>query len=276
MRKVLAVLAVLTVWAGHNAYADPPPVYYLALGDSLSRGIQPNPTTGVLFETTQGYVDDLYAHLRLRRPGLRLAKLGCSGETTSTMIIGGVCQYPLVSQLEQAAQFLQTNTVALVTLSIGGDNILHCLSVQGIDQTCVTNGIGMAAANLPYILARLRAAAGPNVPIVAMNYYDPFLGLWIYGPVGKALADQSLEITKFFNQLLGGIYAQAQVPVADVARAFRITNTTPVSAFHVPFNVLLTLAWTWMGLPPPRGPDIHPNAIGYAVIAGAFVRVIGR
>lgn len=274
MRKALAVLAVLTVWTGQNAYAQVAPAYYLALGDSLSRGVQPNPATGVLVETNQGYVDGLYKHLRLRRPGLRLAKLGCSGETTATMIVGGTCEYPLVSQLEQAVDFLETNRVALVTLSIGGDNILHCLTLQEIDQTCVTNGIGLAAANLPYILARLRAAAGPGVPIVAMNYYDPFLGLWIFGPAGKALADQSLEITKFFNQLLGGIYAQAQVPVADVARAFRITNTTPV--FNVPLNVLVTLAWTWMGLPPPKGPDIHPNAIGYAVTAGAFVQVMGQ
>jgi hypothetical protein len=190
------------------------------------------------------------------------------------MILGGICEYRRVSQLEQAVEFLQTHTVALVTLSIASDNILHCLTQTGIDQTCVSNGIGLAAANLPYILARLRAAEGPTVPIVAMNYYDPFLGLWIFGPAGKALANQSLDITKFFNQLLAGIYAQAQVPVADVARAFRITNTTPVSSLNVPLNVLLTLAWTWMGLPPPRGPDVHPNAIGYAVIAGAFVQVI--
>jgi hypothetical protein len=31
-----------------------------------------------------------------------------------------------------------------------------------------------------------------------------------------------------------------------------------------------------MGLPPPRGPDIHPNVFGYAVIAGAFAQVIGQ
>src|SRR5262245_22303578 len=129
MRKVLALVAALTVWTGQNAYADIGSAYYLALGDSLSRGIQPNPTTGVLSETNQGYVDSLYAHLRLRRPGLRLAKLGCSGETTMTMILGGPCEYPLVSQLEQAVDFLETHRVALVTLSIGGDNILHCLSV---------------------------------------------------------------------------------------------------------------------------------------------------
>jgi hypothetical protein len=42
----------------------------------------------------------------------------------------------------------------------------------------------------------------------------------------------------------------------------------------VPLNVYLALTLTWIGAPPPVGPDIHPNATGYAVIAGAFVTTI--
>ena len=45
--------------------------------------------------------------------------------------------------------------------------------------------------------------------------------------------------------------------------------------YDLPLNVFLEFAWTWVGAPPPVGPDIHPNAVGYAVIAGAFVRAIG-
>jgi len=37
----------------------------------------------------------------------------------------------------------------------------------------------------------------------------------------------------------------------------------------------LTTGCTWMSLPPPLGLDVHPYAVGYAVIAGAFVPVIG-
>jgi hypothetical protein len=40
----------------------------------------------------------------------------------------------------------------------------------------------------------------------------------------------------------------------------------------VPLNVLIALTWTWMGAPPPNGPDIHPNLIGYAAIARAFAK----
>jgi lysophospholipase L1-like esterase len=274
-RRLIALSGVLALWVAGPAYAASP--QYLALGDSLARGLQPLPSTGVLVETDQGYVDDLYGVYRLRHPDLELAKLGCSGETTGTMMAGGLCSYPLGSQLAQAVQFLQTHQVALVTLTIGGDNILRCVSASGIDQACITNGMSAAAADLPQILAALRAAAGPDVPIVAMNYNDPLLGLWQFGPSGQMLASDSLQITLSFNTLLEGIYGGFHVPVADVARAFGITDfkLLPFPDMPVPVNVFLELRLTWMSLPPPVGPDVHPNAVGYAVIAGAFVQVIG-
>jgi hypothetical protein len=58
--------------------AAPRTSYYLALGDSLSRGIQPD-AAGASLPTGQGYADQLYATLRARDRGLRLVKLGCSG-----------------------------------------------------------------------------------------------------------------------------------------------------------------------------------------------------
>ena len=59
------------------AQATAPPTYYLALGDSLSIGVQPSPNGDIA--TNQGYADDLFIGMRTRIPGLRLAKLGCSG-----------------------------------------------------------------------------------------------------------------------------------------------------------------------------------------------------
>lgn len=276
MRVRLAGFSLLlTFWATSLAFAADSPPYYLALGDSLSLGVQP--TSRGLAATNQGYADDLHAFYRLRVPGLQLAKLGCSGETTSTMITGGVCAYPLRNQLAQAAHFLRTHRVALVTLDIGADNIVHCISLSGIDQTCLANGINAAIlVDLPQILATLRAAA-PDVPIVAMNYYDPFLAAYrlVPAPTGPALALASLQVTTFFNEGLERVYRTFGVPVAQVAAAFRTTTFSTVPALNLPLNVALTLTWTWMALPPPLGPDIHPNAAGYAVIAGAFVKTIG-
>ena len=81
------------------------PHYYVALGDSLSVGVQPD-ATGVNRGSDEGYPDQLHALLRTTVPRLRLVKLGCSGETTLTMMDGGVCRYPKGSQLAEAVAFL--------------------------------------------------------------------------------------------------------------------------------------------------------------------------
>jgi len=273
--RLIAAFAMLLVCGAGTAAAAPSTPYYLALGDSLALGIQPT-ANGALVPTNKGYVDDLYALYRLGRPNLRLAKLGCSGETTTSMLNGGVCAYTSGTQLAEAVQFIQTHRVVLITLSIGGDNVLHCFSLGGIDETCVQEGLAAIGPDLSQILATLRAAAGRNVPIAGMNYYDPFLAAWTLGPSGQALAQASLEVTTILNDLLGTLYFAFEIPVADVARAYRITDFTLVPGYNVPLNVLLELAWTWIGAVPPVGPDIHPNATGYAVIAAAFAKAIGR
>jgi hypothetical protein len=279
MVRRFAVTAVfLLLVAPGLAQAALQPPYYLAVGDSLARGVQPLPN-GTLVETNQGYVDDLYGALRLRRPFLRLAKLGCSGETTTTMLSGGgPCFYPAGNQLLQAVAFIQTHKVALITISIGGDNIQHCISLAGvIDEACLQAGISAIQNDLPQIVAALRLAAGPGVPIVGANFYDPILAAWVLlpQPQGPMLAQESLQITQGLNILLDGIYTGLGAKVADVAGAFRITDFSLVPVVNIPRNVLIELTRTWIGAPPPRGPDTHPNAFGYLTIAGAFFKAIG-
>jgi lysophospholipase L1-like esterase len=274
MRIRLVYLVLIVMLCGsvfvHPAAAQS---YYVALGDSLSVGYQP--INGGI-PTTQGYADDLYALYSTRIPGLSLTKLGCPGETAASMVQGGICpNYPAgTSQLEAAISFLQSHQVALVTLDIGANDVDGCVSTTGIDKTCIESGFASVSANLPWILSQLRKAAGPKTLIVGMNYYDPFLAAWELGGNGQALAVQSLATATEFNVLLGAIYQVFRVPVADVAQAFRIYNFLPVPGENVPVNVFLTLTWTWMAAPPPVGPDIHPNASGYAVIAGAFAAKI--
>jgi lysophospholipase L1-like esterase len=279
MVRRFAVTAVfLLLLAPGVAQAALQPPYYVAVGDSLARGVQPLPN-GTLVETNQGYVDDLYGALRFRRPFLRLAKLGCSGETTTTMLSGGgPCSYPAGNQLLQAVAFIQTHKVALITISIGGDNIQHCISLAGvIDEACLQAGIAAIQNDLPQIVAALRLAAGPGVPIVGANFYDPILAAWVLlpQPLGPIVAQESLEITQGLNILLDGIYTGLGAKVADVAGAFRISDFSLVPVVNIPRNVFIELTRTWIGAPPPRGPDTHPNALGYLTIAGAFFKAIG-
>jgi len=274
MKARFVSFSVLVILLGSVFAHAAQPTYYLALGDSLAQGVQPSATGDVI--TNQGYADDLYALLRVHRPSLHLVKLGCPGETTTSMMVGGICPYGEGNQLAAAVNFLQTHQVALVTLDIGANDVDGCISVTGIDRTCLTDGLTSVGTNLPQILAALRTAAGPDTPIVAMNYYDPFLAAWSLGPAGQTLAEASLKATKIFNRELKSAYQAFGVPIADVAYAYRISDFTNVPVVNLPLNVFLTLSWTWMAAPPPLGPDIHPNAIGYAVIADAFAHKIGK
>jgi lysophospholipase L1-like esterase len=247
--------------------------YYVALGDSLAVGYQPIDPTDA---SKSGYVDDIYKALSTRVPGLSLEELGCFGENTASMVQGGMCAAEPAgnSQLDQAVAFLKTHTVALVTLDIGANDVDHCVSATAIDTSCIEAGFLSVGQNLPWILRQLREAAGSKTPIIAMNYYDPFLAAWALGKSGQTLALESLDAATDFNVILGVTYHAFGVPVADVASAFRIYNFLPVPGEGVPVNVFLTLAWTWMAAPAPIGPDIHPNAAGYAAIAGAFASKI--
>jgi hypothetical protein len=125
-----------------------------------------------------------------------------------------------------------------------------------------------AADDLASILATLRTGA-PGVLIVGMNYNNPLVAAAAFGPAGQALAAFSAQASVTLNQALEAVYDALLVPVADVAATFR-TTTTSVNAV----NVGIALTWTWMGAPPPRGPDVHPNAIGYWAITSAFVKTI--
>jgi lysophospholipase L1-like esterase len=272
MRNQLVSLFLLLILAG-PARAVTSPTYYLALGDSLAQSVQPSPTGNT--ETTQGYADDLFGLYGAGIPGLALSKLGCPGETTSTMIHGGACSYAEGSQLQAAIRFIQTHRIAFITIDIGGSDIDNCIGISGIDSTCFSHALSTVGGNLPQILAALRSAAGPNTRIIGMNYYDPLLAAWTLGPSGQALAYASLQGTTVFNGILQSAYQAFNIPVADVAQAFQIDNFTPVPVINLPLNVLLTLSWTWMGASAPLGPNIHPDSLGYAVIAGAFTKKLG-
>lgn len=262
---MVAPMAVMVPAAQAVAGASLAVPYYLALGDSLAVGLQPSSSGDV--PTDKGYVNDIYSVYRRLVPGLQLEDLGCSGETTTSMIEGGSCSYSLGNQLEQAVAFLQTHDVVLVTIDIGANDVDHCITAESLDETCLQNGVSMVGSNLPKILGALHAAS-PDVPLVGMNYYDPFLAAWLEGSSGEAIAEQSLEVATDFNDVLASAYQAFDDPVADVAGAFQTTDSTPV--LGVPVDVAAVCALTWMCAPAPLGPDFHANAAGYAVIAAAF------
>jgi len=254
------------------------PSYYLALGDSLSRGVQPD-AAGASVPTPQGYPDLVYAGLRRGHPGLRLVQLGCPGETTETMMRGGICRYPGGSQLAAAVAFLRAHRghVLLITIDIGANDPEHCgdqPDLAGL-ASCIGR-IPDATANLTAILARLRAAAGPRVRIVGMSYYLPELAEWRDGLLGRMVAWASERLAVAYNDVLDRAYARAGVGVANVAGAFDTADFgDPVMVRGIgmlPRNVARICEWTWECASRPRGPNQHANPSGYRVIANAFLK----
>jgi lysophospholipase L1-like esterase len=261
----------------HSHHARPPVSYYLSLGDSLAQGVQPN-ASGASVRTQQGYANQLSAALRNSQPGLRLVKLGCPGETTATMIHGGICTYPGGSQLATAVRFLHAHRarMSLITIDIGANDPYSCITQPSAARllTCVGKFVPQASANIGKILTRLRQA-GPKARIIAMNYYLPSLAQWRQGLAGRAFARLSELAATGYNAMLTHVYKEHGAGVADVFGAFHTSDFSPQVTVpglgRLPRNVAAICQWTWECAAPPRGPDEHANQAGYQVIARAFL-----
>ena len=278
MIAVTAVLCSLLVSAGPVANAGgADSVYYLALGDSLSVGFHPGRG-----ETERGYVDVLARRIRKSTiPDLALRSMGCAGETARSMITGerSPCTYAAGSQLQAAVNFLTTHPgdVAFVTIDIGANDLLNrCLERSGlIEKSCSTDLAPRLEHRVTQIVDALSSAAGPDVPIMGMNYYNPFLGLWGMVPGGRFLAHADQRAWAVFNEALATAYAVAGATVVDVATRFHIDDfaTTVVvpGRGRIPLNVALACRWTWFCSERFFG-DPHADRTGYRRIASVFER----
>jgi lysophospholipase L1-like esterase len=208
LATLCVAVAVIAATQAGTARAASKATYYLSLGDSLAQGYQPiggPPSNAAPPGYNQGYADQLFKLERDKYTQLRLVKLGCGGESTVSMRYGSQpsslvlsCgspsyyehQYPDGgTQLAEAVAFLREHrgSVAFVTIDAGA-NDLSRVDAEGVVITCLFEAAGCDAQqatmvqNLAAILAELRAAAGPGVPIVGMTYYDVFAPLCVSDP----------------------------------------------------------------------------------------------
>ena len=267
-----ACLAIGAAPASALAKAKPATPYYLSLGDSLAAGAQPN-AAGKTLATNHGYADFLYKTEKAKIPGLKLKKLGCLGESTTSMIKGGqFCHYK-GTQLADAVTFIKTHHVVLITLDIGANDVDFCVTGLSPNVPCILAGVKSIGANTPKILAALRTAAGPKVKIAGMTYYDPFLADYLQ-PGGQGIATLSVTLAKSVNGALVDAFKAKNVRVADVAKAFKtdapFTTTGTLHGKTEPVAVVDICTFTFECTAPPVGPNIHATTIGYKTIAGVF------
>ncbi len=276
----------------------------LTLGDSLAAGYQPtdgrspppvDPATGL---PDQGYPGG-YARDLAARTHLRLVDLGCPGETTlswSTTPAQPACGafYRAVAgaaNQEAAALHLiagHPGQISVVTFDLGANDVDGCLTRAGVSAACVATTSARVEARLPRIVRALTTSLkrfDPGAHVVAMTYYDPFLGR-AYRPgglTGETEAALSLAASQALDASLRTIFTRAGALVAPVDRSFATGRTLPLQHYGgklLPLNVATVCRLTWMCPTPERravpGADIHPNTAGYALIARAFAGALAQ
>ncbi len=240
---------------------------YVALGDSLAAGFHPG--SGDIRETAYPAL----AAARLEGTySLKVENLACSGETTTSLIKGGKCTYAAGSQLAEAEKVLTAakGEAALVTIDIGGNDVLGCARSLTVDQACATKGLATLDANLPGTLSRLRKAAGPGTPVLVLGYYNPWVAAAVRDPGNPDVAKARAVIDGLNDRIAAHAKAAATTYVS-VDDAFSVGDKTPEKiegGKTLPAEVAavcrLTYACT-VG-------DIHLTDEGAATVAGVVAK----
>jgi lysophospholipase L1-like esterase len=225
--------------------------HYLALGDSLAFGFQPNG------DFTHGYVTDLFN--KLHEEGVKdVLNLGCPGETSSTFIKGG-CPAPGApplpyTQLAAAVAFLQVHAgkVSPVTLDIGANDVLRdnkpncAVDVSGFNADLATLDTNLKGTILPALQGALTVDGRVTGNIVMMNYYDPL----------QNFCPNTVPFTQKLNRHLAAD-VQGFGSIVNVFRSF--------GGAKIPNPNICTYTWICS-----KYQDIHPMNKGYSVIAETF------
>ena len=269
MRRLLAHLGIAfiltallfsgTFILAPNAHAASrvvgPKQYYLALGDSLAFGYQPD------LDWSHGYPQYLAA-----TTGNSLKDYGCNGETSTTMI-NGVCKYwytnhiwYLLPQLQASVNFLTAHPgqVSPVTLDMGANDLLPDInpSTCAVASTWASDlarvHTNLTTAILPQLTAAMTDGAGNRTgDLVMMNYYDPYINK----------CPNSLSYIKQLNSEIANDAAQFHIALVDVYKAFGGDGQGA--------NIC---TYTWIC---SVFGDIHATDLGYSVIANAFAAKLG-
>jgi lysophospholipase L1-like esterase len=253
-----------------------PARYYVALGDSLATGFDSPPG--------RSYVQDLFAHLAPSVPGFQLVNFGCSGASTRSMMTAN-CIGTAHPALVLAERFLRAHrrAVRLITIDIGGNDLVACIRPGGADPACTAAALQTVRTNLATILTRLRRAAGNRVPIVTMTYFDPVLVAWFSGQAGQDQARNSVAVDGQLSDVIRDVYSRFGGFVADVNAAFQVSDFTPLADTPwgpLPTNVERACRWIDITCPVPGTSRNQPffgddtNVSGSQVIADTFAKVI--
>ena len=259
--SLLSLLLFLFLTFAPAAFASPstsrtlngPSKRYLALGDSLAFGFQPD------LDFSHGYADDFYSNLKGH--GVQsLANMGCPEETSNTFINGG-CPYAYLhkypysgAQLAAAVAYLKLykGQVSPVTLDIGANDLLgdintsNCTISANFNTDLATLDNNLTKTILPQLTAAMTVSGKVTGDLVMMNYYDPY----------QNICPNTVSTIQTINQHL----------TSDVSGYGTIVNVFDSFGGATTPNPNIC-NYTWMC---SIFKNIHAKTKGYSVIANTF------
>jgi lysophospholipase L1-like esterase len=258
MRALILSAALLALAAACGSAAERQPLagVYLALGDSLSAG------NGASDRDETAFVPLVHAALG---PQVELMNLGIPGDTSDDLLNGGPLDQAITEIEQRKADGIAGNEVAVVTLEIGGNDLLNLFFELVIPAICpnVSDSLNTPRCvnefertletyepNLVAILDRLRKA-DPDLPIFLMTLYNPFSGK-------SAALDDLTELT-----LEGSPNTPFPEGLQDIIRR--------QADEHGVFLVDVYPHFEGKAVEYVANDLIHPNDTGYRVIADAVL-----
>lgn len=169
---------------------------YLALGDSIATGTLHN------FARVTSYTGYLYHILRKRGYRVRMMSLAQDGDTTRELLY----------KLGQGWFQSWVRRADLITLSIGGNNLMRAASIPGFTSVYIPEaeaGVRAFCSDWDNIIERLRAL-NPRCTLLVMTVYNPYNHTQSLGSGYRA--DRGLrELTeRYLSKINGVIESQCQ------------------------------------------------------------------
>lgn len=282
MHRQMLTAAAIAVTLGFPIAARAEPVY-IALGDSITFGetdLSYAPSAG-----DRGYVSLFADHLAGQNGGVRpsVVNLAIDGETADSFMDGTGRTPPVVSRTDAilAAQnthydinalvpqrdlFLSTvaqakaagDTIDTVSISLGFNELAALATApNGADQIAST--LATYRDNYDHVLDTIRDEL-PDADLFVLNYFNPFPAD-PSSPAAPIFAAGGPPLNAIIEQLAadhGGRYVDTFTPFVGHEAAYTYLNEMPAgSGVADPFGGVLPIG------------NVHPNAEGYAAIAGA-------